>query len=178
MSTEILNDTPDTAAAVEPRLSPTLIHNAVRNEHGKSFTLGDREFPVKDLSYDDYLEFVDLARPIIEQVTSALEIHGVDGDPQIDLNPINLDYKQLIKLAGHELPRMAWICCKQSDPKISIADVKRLGRRPMHLLEVIMLQVKHNELVKEFQDFFPRLAKVVGEMVPDVKQAVMPSTVE
>lgn len=164
MSTETLS--PDT------KLTATDIHNAVRNEYpGQSFMLGDREFPIKSLAYDDYLEFVDLARPIVEAVANSLELQSESGDPSIGFNPVNLDFKQLIKLAGTELPRMAWICCKQSDPKISINDVKRLARRPFPLIEIVLLQVKHNELVKEFQSFFPRLGKIIGELVPQVEVA-------
>lgn len=154
---------------------PELIHDAVRNEYHKFFSLGDRQFDLKDLAYDDYLEFIDLARPIIESVADSLNVVADNaGGSEVKLDPLGLDFQKLIKLAGHELPRMAWICCKQSDPKISIADVKRLARRPYPLLEVVLLQVQHNKLIEELQDFFPRLGKIVGEMVPEAKAAVEP----
>jgi hypothetical protein len=73
---------------------------------------------------------------------------------------------------------MAWICCKQSDSKVSIADVKRLARRPFPLIEAVLLQIKHNEIVKEFQSFFPRLGKIIGELVPEVNRVAQPVAVE
>lgn len=163
----------DTLDTQQQHPSPEEIHNAVRNEHHKHFVLGDREFPIKDLAYDDYLEFIDLARPIIESVADSLNVVGDGaGGSEVKLDPLGLDFQKLIKLAGHELPRMAWICCKQSDPKIAIADVKRLAKRPFPLIEVVLIQVQHNKLIEEFQDFFPRLGKIVGEMVPEAQAAV------
>lgn len=163
-------------ATAQPELSPTLIHNAIRNEHGKSFQIGDREFPLKDLGYDDYLEFVDLARPIVEIIYGALELDGQSGDAGVSFNPASIDMKSLIKISSHELPRMAWICCKQSDPNIKIADVKRLAGRPFALLEVVLMQIQHNQLIKEFSDFFPRVGKIIGALVGEVASQTTPDT--
>jgi hypothetical protein len=159
-----------------PELTSEQIHNAVRNEYpDKSFQLGDRTFPVKDLSYDDYLEFCDLARPIIESVVGIVDLSMADGKSDVEFNPAGLDFNQIIKLAGKELPRMAWICCRQSDPNITIDEVKRLARRPMALLTVVLAQVQHNQMVQEFVDFFQSLAQRVSGLAPELAQAAKPT---
>lgn len=162
----------------ETQLSATTIAQAVRNEPSATFLLGDRTFDIKDLDYDSYIEFCDLARPIITSVADSLEVNNEGGKLDLQFNFLNIDSANLIKLAGKELPRMAWICCKQSDPKIKIEDVKRLGRRPLVMLEVVLKQVKHNEMVKEFADFFPRIASALTELMPAAKEAMEPIPVE
>lgn len=159
-------------------LTTSQIADAVRNDYpDKSFKLGNREFPIHDLDYDSYIEFMELARPIIVSLANTITPVMKDQKLDFDLNYGKLDFGSLIKLAGNELPRMAHICCRQSDPKVSIADVKRLARRPHNLIEVVLLQVKHNELVKEFADFFPRLKESVLGLAPDTAEMTeQPST--
>jgi hypothetical protein len=147
---------------------------AVRNEARGTFTLGDRVFEIKDLQYDDYIEFCDLARPIITAVSQSLELNQENGQLDLQFNFGNLDFRQLLQLSKEELPRMAWLCCKQTDPKIKLAEVKRLARRPQTMLEVVLAQVKHNDLVKEFADFFPRMASALNELVPAATEAMVP----
>lgn len=165
-------------------ITPTQVANAARNdyqtEEGHSFTLGDRQFEIKDLDYDSYIEFCNLARPIIAAVSGALELSdgkNNNGEMGLSFNPATMDFDQLIGLAGKELPRMAHICCRQSDPKIKVDEVKRLARRPHFLLEAVLLQVKHNQLVKEFADFFPRIAAAMNDLVPTAQEAMTPTTI-
>lgn len=151
----------------------------MRNEPRGTFTLGNerlgvREFDIKDLSYDDYIEFCDLARPIITSVSESLEVTQDNGQLDLQFNFVNLDFEKILKLAQKELPRMAWICCRQSDPKIKIEEVKRLAHRPQAMLEVVLAQIKHNEMVKEFADFFPRIASALNELMPEAREAITP----
>jgi hypothetical protein len=145
-----------------------LISNAVRNDYGADavFTLGDRTFPVKDLSYDDYIEFVRLARPIITGAVAGFDL--MSGD----FNPMAIDYEDLLSLAGKELPKMAWLCCRASDAKITIDQVKALARRPYPLIDVVLVQVKHNQMVAELKDFFPVVVKRLMELAPEVQGAM------
>jgi hypothetical protein len=71
---------------------------------------------------------------------------------------------------------MFWVCCRMSDPKIKIEDVKRLAGRPHVLLEIVLLQIKHNEIVKEFADFFPRIAKALETLAPEASALAAPMT--
>ena len=153
--------------------------NAIRNEHDKTFWLGDadkggREFPIKDLSYDDYVEFMELAQPIISSIIEALELTNDDGQPDVNFNPASLDIPKLIKMAGGNLPRMAWLCCKQSEPNITVADVKRIGRRPTAMIQVVIDQVVHNKLIQEFQDFFRQMGSQLKGMVPEAVKVAAP----
>jgi hypothetical protein len=153
-------------------LSTTEIHRAQRNEPVGTFTLTNpktkesREFELMDLDYDSYIEFMDLARPIITSVYNSFALENSGGEIKLGFDPMGLDFQELLKLSGNELPKMAWLCCRMSDPKIKIADVKRLGHRPHLLLEVVLMQIKHNQIVQEFADFFPRIAKAIEDLAP------------
>lgn len=161
-------------------LSQSEISRAARNEPVGSFTLKnthtgeEREFELKDLEYDSYIEFVDLARPIIAAVAGAVQSRDNHGEFQLAFDPAGIDFGELIRLAGKELPRMALIVCRQSDPKIKLDDVKRLGRRPMQLLEIVLQQIKQNQIVQEFSDFFPRIATALQELLPAAQSAMTP----
>lgn len=161
-------------------LTASEISRGARNEPVGSFTLTNshtgeqREFDLKDLEYDSYIEFVDLARPIITAVAGAVQSKDNHGEFQLAFNPIGIDFGELIRLAGKELPRMALIVCRQSDPKIKLEDVKRIGRRPMQLLEIVLMQIKQNQIVQEFADFFPRIATALQELLPAAQGAMTP----
>jgi hypothetical protein len=166
-----------------PILDATTIGKAVRNEPSSEFTLTNshtkesKTFTIQDLDYDSYCEFCDLARPIIASVAGAIDMGtSPTGEMKLQFNAAGINYETLIKLAGKELPRMAWLCCKQSDPRIKLEDVKRLARRPMVMLEIVLKQIKQNEIVKEFADFFPRIAGALQELLPDATEALTPAT--
>lgn len=161
------------------KLTDEQIANAVRNDYGDAcFTLGDRVFPVKDLDYDSYVEMMRLAQPVIELVAGALDIKDGDGEADLALNPANIDYARIIELCGKDLPKMAWLCCKQSDYKITVDQVKQLARRPQVLIEVVLIQVQHNKLVEEFAGFFPRIGERLYALVPSMAEAMKPATVD
>jgi hypothetical protein len=171
------NDTVGASTAGEPSAALSgKLHDSFRNEHHKFFTLGTREFPVKDLGYDDYIEFVRLSKPLLTVMASTMELTPKDGDLTLDFDPTKLDMDVLLDVAGDDLPKMAWICCRQSDPKIALSEVKALARRPWAMLQVVLQQVKQNDLVKEFADFFPHLAKSVEDLIPQATAAMTPST--
>lgn len=157
---------------------------AARNEGYGEFTLTNpstgesRTFERKHLTYDAYIEFCKLAYPIITAVGSGLKIGSDKGVMDFDFDPTTLDYQQLLGMCGAELPRMAHLCCKQSDPKITLEDVKRLGYRPQNLLAVVLAQVKHNDMVKEFADFFPTLVEKITALIPETKVALTPLPIE
>src|SRR3954469_18573633 len=94
-----------------------------KNDWGKDFTLGEgdnaRTFSVRDLGYFDYIEFVGLVKPLVTVAAGALEMGAKDGEMKVDFNPSNLDFDQIIKLCGKELPKMAGIVCRQTDSKIT-----------------------------------------------------------
>lgn len=155
-------------------------YKAATNSGYGTFKLGknpdgtDREFEIKDLEYDDYLEFCRMAQPIIKAVANAIEPRIEDGRITTQLNPSAVDFDLLIGLAGKELVKMAWICCKQSAPEIKERDVKKLGRRPHALLDIVLQQIQQNGLVQEFVDFFQQMSGRVKAMMPVAQQAMIP----
>lgn len=157
---------------------------AARNEGYGEFTLtnpqtgNSKTFQLKNLSYDAYVEFCSLARPILITLGNGLDMGNKGGEFSLEFNPLNLDFEKLIEIAGKELPRMAWLCCRQSDPKIKLEEVKELGYRPQNLLLVVLQQIKHNDLVKEFADFFPQLVAALTELMPAATAAAAPIPTE
>lgn len=155
-------------------LSQTDLYNAATNTGHGTFTLGDREFEIKDLEYDDYLLFCRKAQPIIMAVTGCINTTAEDGRIGVKFNAMGLDFPKLLELAGDELVKMAWICCKQSEPAITERQVKKLAKRPMALLEVVIIQIKQNNLVQEFVDFFQRVSGRMAELLPAAQEAMQP----
>lgn len=155
-------------------LTKEQIFDAARNEHHKTFKLGDREFPIKDLDYDSYLEFLELTHPILQVVIGSLEVVSNNGDPDVSFNPAGFDVQKMIQLAGKSLPRMVWLCCKQTDPKITVEDVKRLARRPQAMIQIVIEQVRHNQMIKEFADFFKQASQSLRALAPEVKEVATP----
>jgi hypothetical protein len=100
-----------------------------------------------------------------------------NGEMKVDFNPANLDFDLIIKLCGKELPKMAGIICRQSQPKIKDNEVAALARRPQKLIEVILLQVMHNNMIQEFGAFFQRLTAMVTNLMPDMAQVAAPAEV-
>ncbi len=148
---------------------------AVKNEWGKTFTLGDKEFEVKDLTYYDYVEFVALAKPLITVAASGLALGEEGGELKVNFDPSNLDFDKIIGLAGKELPRLAYLVCRQSDPKIKEQDVALLARRPQRLIEIVLLQILQNKMIEEFGAFFQRLTAMVSTLMPTAAKVMAPS---
>jgi hypothetical protein len=175
-----------------PQLSDETIHNARRNDYGKTFEFGGKTFELKDLSYDDYVEFVKLAGPLVENVVSVIqpvlqqdEKGELIKDFSISLQ--GLDISGLADLAGNNLPRMAHIVCRTSDPEITVDEVKRLSMKrvskdkpigPFAMIEVVLKQVAHNKMIDEFVSFFPRLGSLVSDLAPAMAGATPQSTTE
>ena len=154
---------------------------AAQNEWGKTFKLGpagsEREFEIKDLPYFDYIEFMSLAKPLIKIAAGSLEMGNSGGELVADFNPGNLDFDEIIKICGKELPRMGQLICKQTDPKIKAEEVAVLAHRPQRLIELVLLQILHNNMIQEFGNFFTRLTAMVTVMMPDLAKAATPSEI-
>ena len=154
--------------------------NAMSNSGYGSYKFGSRTFELKHLAYDDYMKFVKLAQPLIETIAQMAGEDLSGGVTQIAFNAMALDFDTVIKLSGDNLPQLAWLALKASDPKIKPEEVKALavesnpGCPPMAMAEVVLVQVKHNQMIKGFVDFFQRLATRVADLMPEVTQAMTP----
>jgi hypothetical protein len=105
-----------------------------------------------DLGYDDYLEFLNLLSPFVDIMVGKLT--GNISVPGIDLDASNMNTASFIALIGNKLPELATIVCKQTDPNITIQEVKALAKKPTALIAPVMKQVQQNGMVKDFTDFF------------------------
>jgi hypothetical protein len=148
---------------------------AAKNEWGKIFKLGDRDFEIKDLPYFDYIEFMQLARPLISLAAGAVELDNEGGEIKAGFDPTKLDFDEIFKLCGKELPKMGQLICKQSAPGIKPDDVANLARRPQRLIELVLMQILHNNMIEEFGSFFSRLTAMVTVMMPDLAKTAAPS---
>jgi hypothetical protein len=165
----------------ETTLTQSDILAAAKNEWDKEFTIGEgdekRTFQLKDLGYFDYIEFVGLVKPLISVAAGALEMGAENGEMKVDFNPANLDFDAIFKLCGKELPKMAGIVCRQSEPKITDKAVAELARRPQRLVEIVLMQVAHGKMIEEFGSFFQRLTTMVTSMMPDMAKVAAPSEI-
>jgi hypothetical protein len=148
---------------------------AAQNEWGKKFKLGDREFEIKDLPYFDYLEFIQLSKPLVTIAAGALNMGNKNGELTVDFDPQLLDFDQIIKVCGKELPRIGQIVCRQTVPNIKSDEVAILAHRPQRLIEIGLLQILHNNMIQEFGSFFQRLMTMTTVMLPDLARAAAPS---
>lgn len=167
---------PDTAEL--PVITDEMKLNAAKNEWGKTFTLKDQTFEILDLQYFDYLEFITLGKPLIAVVANGLEMGNEGGEINVNFNPTGLDFDQILGLCGKELPKMAWLVCKQSQPRIKQEEVCLLAHRPQRLVEIVLLQILHNNMIQEFGSFFTRLTAIVSALMPDVAKMTAPSELQ
>jgi hypothetical protein len=135
---------------------------AAVNAPASTFTLGDRTFELKDLPYDDYVEFVGYVSPLIDTLINRVAVKNTLGIPGIDINPSKLGSEHVLAFCKAELPKMVRLVCRQTDPNITEDDIKALAGRPTVLANIVMLQMGHNGIIKDFTDFF-------GQMVATLK---------
>lgn len=121
--------------------------------------LGEREFTVVDLEYDAYLEFMAYMKPLLECALSA--IPGVAGAGVSEL----LTPASLVSYCSKELPQMARLVCAQTDPDITVADVKRLGKTPFALAMVVLAQIEQNDMIRVVKDFFVQTAPLLKSLI-------------
>jgi hypothetical protein len=128
-----------------------------------SFNLGDRSFKIVDLAYDDYVKFLALLAPLLESVAKKFlvrDVLAVEGE--------SVSVADLFKYCVDGLPEMVCIVCSQTDPTIKVDDVKRLGKNPINLARIVLLQIQQNNVIKDIGDFFvqtlPLMKAAMGAM--------------
>jgi hypothetical protein len=124
------------AATNDPALAPTKV------------VLGDRSFPVMDMPYEDNVKFLAFLQPLLESIAG--RVAGLTGDS-------GLASAGLMKYCASSLPEMAHMVCRQSDPSITVEEVKRLGKTPIRLAGVVAAQMKHDRTVQDIVDFFNQM---------------------
>jgi len=142
----------------ETTLSQADIVRAATNDPALTkdeFMLGDRKFPVVDLSYDDYLRFLTLLTPLLETV-----VGGVMAKSGFRSGAM-LSPKDLISSLSDSLPELVSIVCNQTDETMTVEEVKLLGRTPFKLADIVMKQIEHNKIISEIASFFAQMLPVL-----------------
>lgn len=117
------------------------------------FILGGKKFEVGDLDYDSYESFLGLLQPLADTVVKNL-ISGAG------VNVSGLDIRgtfsaaQIIASCGRNLPELARLICKNTEPDITTDEVKRLAKTPFILAEVVLKQVVHSGMLTDILQFF------------------------
>lgn len=142
---------------------------AMLNLPADEFMLGDRIFQIVDLPYDDYTMFLGYIAPLIENICKRIVLSksgGVELPDGIKLDASTFGAFDLLQICGKSLPEMAQIVCKQTDPDITVADVKRLAKKPLPLADVVLKQIVQNGMIKDFKDFFGQMISMLKAMSP------------
>lgn len=147
----------------KPALTKQEVTRAALNEPSRTtFTLGERTFPLKDLSYDQYTKFLTLLSPLADGLMSRIGERVAASQIGIEsLDTSMFSVKDLFDFCGEQLPHLVLIMCQSSDPSVTLEQVKDMGRTPFKLAECVVLQMLHNNIIKDFSDFFGRMLPLV-----------------
>lgn len=140
-----------------PELPIETLNGAMLNLPSDEFILGGRIFKIVDLPYDDYTMFVSLMAPVVTQIVNKMILSqngGVELPGGITLDSATFTAFDFLTVCGKNLPEMACIVCKQTDPNITVEDVKLLAKKPMPLAEVVVKQIVRNGMIRDFTAFF------------------------
>lgn len=124
------------------------------------FILGGKKFEVGDLDYDAYEAFLGLLQPLADTVVknlvsaSGVNINGLDIRGSFSA-------AQIIASCGRNLPELARLVCKHSEPDITTDEIKKLAGRPFPLAEVVLMQVIHSGMLTDILQFFSHMAPLL-----------------
>lgn len=165
--------TPFPTAMSEPTTAPETTEiqiseaekiRAALNLPADQFKLGDRVFSIHDLPYDDYIAFVALSQPLVEVLINKVAGRNrAISVPGIELKPEDINIASIVTTLGKVLPDMVCLMCKQSDPTVTVAEVKTLGRTPFALAVAVFKQIKQNGMIRDFADFFVQLTTMLKQ---------------
>lgn len=144
----------------EPSITPQEISRAATNDPALSddeFILGGRKFKVVDLPYDDYIKFISLMQPLLESLVNGVSEKAGLKLPEIVIPTSGFTVAGLVKACVGALPEMACIVCSQTDPTITVDEVKTLAKTPFKLAQVVLKQIVRNNIIKDFSDFFEQV---------------------
>jgi hypothetical protein len=149
----------------KPALTKQEVTRAALNEPSRTtFTLGDRTFPLKDLSYDQYTKFLTLLAPLadglIGKISDRVAVSQISGIEDLDTSLFSV--KDIFVYCGKYLPELVTIICQTTDPTVTVEWVKDAGKTPFKLAEIVLLQMMHNNTIKDFADFFERMLPILS----------------
>lgn len=145
-------------------LSTDQLTKAAFNSAVDEFTLGERTFTIYQLPYDDYCAFMTHIAPLMENICKRIILSkngGVELPGGITIEAASFSVFDLLKICSHTLPEMAQLVCKQSDPTITLDDVKKLAGKPIALAEPVLKQIMVNGMIQDFKDFFAQMISML-----------------
>lgn len=140
------------AATNDPSLAPD------------KFKLGDRTFKVVHLRYDDYIKFLSLLKPFIDGLGKAVAAKAGMQIPGITLVPDKLDASMLMDFCLAELPEMVRIVCAQTDPNVTVEQVKEWAGDPFTLCAIVLKQIALNNMIGKIASFFATMLPLLTRM--------------
>lgn len=126
-----------------------------------SFLFAGKTYKIVDLSYDHYITFVSLLKPVLEGVFSHLAPANVAQ--QLEL-PQKLDIYKLIGYCADQLPELVRIVIAQTEPEVTLDFVKQNHKSPFNLATIVMKQIIRNGIIRDFTDFFAQAAPLLETM--------------
>lgn len=124
------------------------------------FTLGDKTYKIVDLSYDNYLLFMTHLGPLLEAVVGG--VLSVQGMP---ISTGSITPKLILDHLAGSLPELACIVCNETDPEMTTSQVKKLGKTPFKLAEIVIKQIEHNKIIADIASFFAQMLPVIKTVV-------------
>lgn len=155
-TTAVKEETPST-----PVLTNTELLRAATNDPALSktkFTLGDKTFTIMDFKYDDYMKFINYLSPLLDtfirgMTNGALGLDGFAG--------ASFTVQQIFQYCADELPQMALLVARQSDPEVTVDQLKELAGTPFNLAKLCLAQINHNKIIEAFGDFFVQMTQTL-----------------
>jgi hypothetical protein len=164
-----MSETPTTVSVEsKPELTDRELVRAATNNpllSSNKVKLGEREFTLVDLPYDDLLAFLQLLEPLIQMLVGT--IRSFSSDDKLGLIE-GLSVTNVLKYCGKELPEMVQICLKQTDEDITVEEIKKLGKSPLKIAEIVRKQVEQNQLVEQVTDFFAQILPMMKTMADKI----------
>lgn len=123
------------------------------------FKLGDRVFKIVHLPYDDYVTFLGYLQPflaaLVNKKSAAVSIPGINLGASADPGA-------LLQFCSGDLPEMVRLIAKQSEPDISIREIKDLAGNPFVLAGVVIQQLARNQMIGDFVSFFKQVTPLLA----------------
>jgi hypothetical protein len=159
-------NTVENAVPVQPSLSEQEILAAATNHPSLStdeFVLGDRTYKVVSLPYDDYITFLTYLQPFLDGIVGKIADKAEVSIPGISLSS-PIDASAFVRFCGKSLPEMARLICKQTNPDITVDEIKVQAGNPFVLASIVLKQVNKNKMIATFASFFGQLTPLLKSL--------------
>ncbi len=146
-TTELTKEQITRAATNAPSLSPDQVK------------LGIETFTIVDLPFDDYLVFLSHMTPLLEAVSAkVLSMKGIS----LPTTSTEFSPALMMQYCSKSLPEMARLVLSQTEPSITVDDIKKKAKSPFEVASVVLKQVQHNNMIADITDFFVQVLPLIA----------------